>query len=74
MHGNQHTPSGNIHSGSKLEEVLAVLTVTANENRNGKGKTIPRASLHFRLSAIQDLTPLKSILACFTAPFGPNKA
>ena len=73
MHRNQHSSGGNIHCRGKLQEIFAILTMAANENRNGERKTIPRASFYFRLLAMQNLTPLKSILACFPAPFGPNK-
>src|SRR5215475_4488544 len=58
VYGNQGSASGNIHRRGKFEEVFAVFTVTAYENRNGQRKTVTRTSFHFRLLAIQTVTPL----------------
>lgn len=62
---NQSSAGGDVHRGGELQKIFAVFTMTADENRNGKRKTIPRASFHFRLFAIQTVTPLNRFLPMF---------
>jgi hypothetical protein len=65
VYGNQRSASRNVHRGGELQKVFAVFTMTADENRNGKRQTIPRTSFHFRLFAIQTVTPLNRFWPIF---------
>ena len=74
MHGDQSSASGNIHCCGEFEEILAILTVTADENRHGEWKAVPCASFRIRLVAIQTVTPLNRFWPVFPHLWGQTTA
>jgi hypothetical protein len=58
VHCHQSAPGGDIHSRGKFEKVLTVRLLTSDKYRNCEREPYPRASFHFRLSAIQPKRPL----------------
>lgn len=65
VYGDQRSPGGNVHRRCELQKVFAVFTMTADENRNRKRKSIPGASFYFRLFTIQTVTPLNRFSVCY---------
>ena len=63
--GNQSSARGNVHRGGELQKIFAVFTMTTDENRNGKWQTLRRTAFHFRLFAIQTVTPLNRFWPMF---------